>query len=83
MTTPNNEAEVASYELFSVCEDCPECGAEIVGPKPFYDGDPVQCSECDYETGISVNEDGSHYLQENAEVLAQPGETAATPKTDE
>ena len=45
-------------------EDCPNCGAEMVGPDPFYDGDLAYCEECEMKTGITVNEDGSFYLQD-------------------
>lgn len=47
-----------------VWEDCPECGGEMLGPNPFYDGDLVHCGECGFQTGITVNDDGTHYLQE-------------------
>jgi len=49
-------------------ESCPECGDEMVFRKVrtdglIGDGDEVYCCRCGYETSLSVDENGSHWLQ--------------------
>lgn len=46
-------------------EDCPRCGAEMEAELEFGDGDLATCAECGFKSGISVDEDGSYWLQES------------------
>lgn len=49
-------------------ECCPECGSdlEVLSSDPddtFYDGDEVRCNECDFRSAVSVDEDGTFWVQ--------------------
>lgn len=49
-------------------EDCPVCSWELevyATYGDFTDGDPVKCTECGYQTTLSVDEDGDMWLQVN------------------
>ena len=57
-------------------ESCPECGGAMTSADvEFYDGELVICEICEYECGISVDEDGSHWLQEPDKAPTQTGDT--------
>lgn len=44
--------------------DCPECGSAMEAESPVYDGDTATCEDCGYTAGVSVDEDGSMWLQD-------------------
>lgn len=45
----------------------PECGDDLViytdAKIGCYDGDPVRCVSCGFESGMSVDEDGNAWVQ--------------------
>jgi hypothetical protein len=50
-------------------DSCPECGGgmEVFTSAPegsCYDGDTAKCMDCGLRTGISVDEDGTSWLQD-------------------
>lgn len=52
-----------------VWDDCPECGGSIqvftnAEAGHCYDGDPARCMDCDFRSCMSVDEDGTTWLQD-------------------
>lgn len=53
-------------------EQCPWCGNDLMictdAPvDEAFDGDDVRCVECSFESGMTVDEDGSAWVQDNGE----------------
>ena len=51
-------------------DNCPECSntLQVLNDEEsgfYYDGDPVRCVECDFMSGISVDESGLAWVQDS------------------
>ena len=50
-------------------EDCPECGGllkvrtQSCVDRHYYDGAPVRCTNCNFTSAISIDEDGYEWIQ--------------------
>jgi hypothetical protein len=67
----NKKGKVVRMEKWQIIdfESCPECGSDIevmtIADEGFcYDGDSCRCVECDFKSGMSVDEDGSAWIQD-------------------
>jgi len=56
--------------LYGVDAECPGCGSSLEvltaakGIGLCYDGDRVRCVECDFQSGVTVDENGETWVQE-------------------
>jgi hypothetical protein len=60
----NRHCSASPGSRIAIGDSCPICGTDVEIDTPVFDGDLWACPDCDFACGITVNEDGSAYLQD-------------------